>query len=70
MRGHNDLAHAAACRVRGDAMNELAGAGGEHHALAAGETLLMPANVPHAINPIEPFKMLLVMLRTPADAPK
>lgn len=44
--------------------------GGEHHALAAGETLLMPANVPHAINPVEPFKMLLVMLRNPADAPK
>ena len=44
--------------------------GGEHHALAAGETLLMPANVPHAINPLEPFKMLLVMLRNPADAPK
>ena len=44
-----------------------------HHqmvnALAAGETLLMPANVPHAINPLEPFKMLLVMLRNPADAP-
>ena len=44
--------------------------GGEHHALAAGETLLMPANVPHAINPLEPFKMLLVMLRNPADAAK
>ena len=44
--------------------------GGAHHALAAGETLLMPANVPHAINPLEPFKMLLVMLRNPADAAK
>lgn len=41
---------------------------GEHHHLGTGETLLMPANVPHAITPLEPFKMLLVMLRKPADA--
>ena len=34
------------------------------------ELRLMPANVPHAINPLEPFKMLLVMLRNPADAAK
>ena len=44
--------------------------GGEHHDLGAGDTLLMPANVPHAITPTEPFKMLLVMLRNPADAAK
>ena len=36
----------------------------------AGETLLMPANVPHAVTPLEPFKMVLVMLRSPADAAK
>ncbi len=44
--------------------------GGEHHTLGAGETLLMPANVPHAVTPLEPFKMVLVMLRSPADAAK
>ncbi|MFU2487178.1 cupin domain-containing protein [Thauera sp. WH-1] len=44
--------------------------GGAHHALGAGDTLLMPANVPHAVNPLEPFKMVLVMLRSPADAAK
>ena len=44
--------------------------GGEHHDLGAGDTLLMPANVPHAITPTEPFKMLLVMLRSPAEAAK
>ena len=44
--------------------------GGEHHTLGAGETLLMPATVPHAVTPLEPFKMVLVMLRSPADAAK
>ncbi|HRP26593.1 MAG TPA: cupin domain-containing protein [Thauera sp.] len=44
--------------------------GGEHHSLGAGETLLMPANVAHAVNPLEPFKMVLVMLRNAADAGK
>lgn len=33
------------------------------HRLAEGETLLMPANVPHAVSPAGPFKMLLVMIR-------
>jgi len=40
--------------------------GGQHHSLGAGETLLMPANMPHAVTPVEPFKMLLVMLRDTA----
>jgi quercetin dioxygenase-like cupin family protein len=29
----------------------------------AGQVVLMPANVPHAVQAGEPFKMLLVMLR-------
>ena len=37
--------------------------GGVGHRLAEGETLLMPANVPHAVSPAGPFKMLLVMIR-------
>lgn len=37
--------------------------GGIAHSLGAGETLLMPANVPHAVNPAGRFKMLLVMIR-------
>ncbi len=37
--------------------------GGEHHALGAGDTLLMPANTPHAVTPLSPFKMMLVMIR-------
>jgi quercetin dioxygenase-like cupin family protein len=37
--------------------------GGVGHRPAAGETLLMPANVPHAVSPTGPFKMLLMMIR-------
>lgn len=36
---------------------------GESHQLRTGETLLMPANQPHALKAIKAFKMLLVMLR-------
>jgi quercetin dioxygenase-like cupin family protein len=32
-----------------------------------GETVLMPANIPHAVLAPEPFKMLLVMLRNPKE---
>jgi quercetin dioxygenase-like cupin family protein len=35
--------------------------GGVGHRPAAGETLLMPANVPHAVSPTGPFKMLLMI---------
>lgn len=36
--------------------------GGEPHYLSEGDMLIMPANVPHALNPLTPFKMLLVMI--------
>ena len=31
---------------------------------SAGQIVLMPANVPHALKALEPFKMLLIMLRS------
>lgn len=37
--------------------------GGQPHRLAAGDAILMPANVPHAVDAPARFKMLLVMLR-------
>jgi quercetin dioxygenase-like cupin family protein len=37
--------------------------GGTVHRVVAGQLLIMPANVPHAIDPVTPFKMLLVMIR-------
>lgn len=37
--------------------------GGTKHHLVAGETIIMPANVPHALQAIERFKMVLTMIR-------
>jgi quercetin dioxygenase-like cupin family protein len=37
--------------------------GGTPHALRAGEMILMPANVPHALKATERFKMALTMIR-------
>jgi quercetin dioxygenase-like cupin family protein len=37
--------------------------GGAPHRLRAGETIIMPADIPHAVSSIGAFKMLLVMLK-------
>lgn len=37
---------------------------GERFVLEAGEAIIMPANIPHSVNAIEQFKMLLVMIRS------
>ena len=37
--------------------------GGTLHALGEGDTVLMPAGVPHAVRAVERFKMVLIMLR-------
>jgi len=37
--------------------------GGNKHELAAGQTIVMPADVPHAVHAADRFKMLLVMIR-------
>jgi quercetin dioxygenase-like cupin family protein len=37
--------------------------GGQPQAVSAGEMLIMPANIPHALQANIPFKMLLVMIR-------
>jgi quercetin dioxygenase-like cupin family protein len=36
---------------------------GEIIAAQAGELVIMPANIPHAVKAIAPFKMLLTMIR-------
>ncbi|MBU9888785.1 MAG: cupin domain-containing protein [Candidatus Omnitrophica bacterium] len=38
--------------------------GGKPHVLKAGEMIIMPANIPHAVNAPERFKMLLIMIRS------
>ena len=37
--------------------------GGEHVKCSAGELLIMPANVPHAVKANKSFKMLLTMIK-------
>lgn len=36
---------------------------GKPHLVKAGETLLMPANQPHALKPANQFKMILTMIK-------
>ncbi len=36
---------------------------GEDHTVKAGQMIIMPANKPHALKAVKPFKMLLVMIR-------
>ena len=36
---------------------------GQKHAVEAGQMIIMPANVPHAVNATAQFKMLLTMIR-------
>ncbi len=37
--------------------------GGEEHLLSSGESIIMPANIAHAISAPERFKMILTMLK-------
>jgi quercetin dioxygenase-like cupin family protein len=37
--------------------------GGDPHTVEAGQMLIMPADVPHALHAAEQFKMLLIMIR-------
>ncbi len=37
---------------------------GKSSDLSAGQMIIMPANIPHAVTAVEPFKMLLTMIRS------
>ncbi|WP_420318577.1 cupin domain-containing protein [Ekhidna sp.] len=37
--------------------------GGEDFELEEGQMILMPATIPHAVEAIEPFKMMLIMIK-------
>jgi quercetin dioxygenase-like cupin family protein len=37
--------------------------GGVKHRVIEGQMIIMPANVPHSLRAVTPFKMLLVMIR-------
>jgi len=38
--------------------------GGNPNVLATGMSIIMPAGIPHAVNALAPFKMLLTMIRS------
>ena len=38
--------------------------GGKSFILSAGESIIMPANITHAVNAVEKFKMLLTMIKS------
>ena len=46
-----------------DALVQILDVGGIPHRLKAGEIIIMPANVPHALHAVERFKMLLTMIK-------
>lgn len=37
---------------------------GKSHMLESGESIIMPANVPHALSAVEKFKMVLTMIKS------
>lgn len=39
---------------------------GKSHQLESGEAIVMPANIPHALNATEDFKMILTMIKEKA----
>ncbi|MEQ8628659.1 cupin domain-containing protein [Ekhidna sp.] len=39
--------------------------GGEEYELREGQMILMPATIPHAVEAIKPFKMMLIMIKDP-----
>ena len=38
--------------------------GGKSYFLEAGENIIMPANIPHAVKAVEKFKMVLTMIKS------
>jgi len=38
--------------------------GGKPHKLKKGEMIIMPAGIPHSLKAAQPFKMLLIMIRS------
>ncbi len=49
--------------VEGEAEIRIAG---DPHRVSAGESILLPANIPHAVEAVQRFKMILTMIRAQA----
>jgi quercetin dioxygenase-like cupin family protein len=41
--------------------------GGKEVVAKSGEVVVMPADVPHSVNAVKPFKMLLTVVKKPKD---
>jgi len=39
--------------------------GGKKHLLEKGDSIIMPANIPHALKAVEKYKMVLTMIKEP-----
>ncbi len=63
---HTAAFDALVVMVDGEAEVSIAGA---PHRVTAGQMLLLPANVPHALKAVTRFRMLLVMIRDAAREP-
>ena len=57
---HSAPYDAMVCVLEGTAQISIAG---KPFAVASGQMIVMPANVPHAVKATEPFKMMLTMIR-------
>ncbi len=60
LREHTSPYDALVYLVEGEAEVVIAGAS---HRVRGGEVILLPAHEPHALRAVQPFKMLLVMVR-------
>lgn len=60
LSAHTTPFDALAHLLEGEAQIEI---GGQPHLLRAGDAILLPANVPHAVKAGQRFKMLLTMIR-------
>ena len=45
------------------------GIAAEHHRVNRGELIRLPPAVPHWVKAVQPFKMMLIMLRDPGNTP-
>lgn len=60
LREHTAPCDAVVQALEGSAELSIAG---EPHTIQAGEMMIFPANIPHAVKAITPFKMLLTLIR-------
>lgn len=66
IRRHTTAGDALVQVLEGTAEIEI---GDNRHTVRAGEAIVMPAHVPHALYAEQPFKMLLIVVRSAAAAP-